>query len=68
VEQRLQFVTAWRRGETSIVSLCRTFGVSRPTGYEWPARYFEDGEQGDVRALEDRPRRPMRRRRRSMRR
>ena len=36
-----------------MASLCRTFGISRPTGYKWLARYLEDGEQGDVRALED---------------
>jgi transposase-like protein len=61
VEQRVQFVATWRSGDASTASLCRTFGISRPTGYKWLARYFEDYEQGDVRALEDRPRRPIHR-------
>jgi hypothetical protein len=43
-----------------MTALCRTFGITRLTGYEWLARYYEDGP-GDCRAaLEDRPRRAMR--------
>ena len=59
VEQRLQFVTEWKRGETSMSALCRVFGVSRPTGYKWVARYFEDGDEGGVFMLQNRSRAPM---------
>ena len=59
LEQRVQFVSEWRKGEASMAALCRAFGIGRPTGYKWVERYFEDGDEGDVRALEDRPRRPL---------
>jgi transposase InsO family protein len=59
LEQRVQFLSEWKKGEASMAALCRAFGISRPTGYKWVARYYEDDGEGDVRALEDRPRRPV---------
>lgn len=47
VEQRLQFVTEWKRGETSMSALCRV------------ARYFEDGDEGGLLMLQNRSRAPM---------
>ena len=54
MDQRLQFVAEWMKGERTMVELCRAFGVSRKTGYKWLDRYDENGP----RALLDRPRRP----------
>ena len=53
LEQRVQFLSEWKKGEASMAALCRAFGISRPTGYKWVARYFEDGGEGGVRGLED---------------
>jgi transposase InsO family protein len=36
-------------------SLCRSFGISRKTGYKWRDLYLKDGAQG----LQDRSRRPL---------
>jgi transposase InsO family protein len=46
LEQRLQFVRAAERGHWSMSELCARFGVSRPTGYKWLARYRANGEAG----------------------
>ncbi|WP_230469597.1 helix-turn-helix domain-containing protein [Gibbsiella quercinecans] len=32
--QRLQFVTACLKGDTSVAELCRRFNISRKTGYK----------------------------------
>ncbi|WP_230469576.1 helix-turn-helix domain-containing protein [Gibbsiella quercinecans] len=37
--QRLQFVTACLKGDTSVAELCRRFNISRKTGYKWLSRY-----------------------------
>jgi transposase InsO family protein len=42
------------RGTEPLSQLCRDFGISRPTGYLWLARYREGG----VAAIEERSRRP----------
>jgi transposase InsO family protein len=54
-EQRVEFVVRALGGEP-LSPLCREFGVSRPTGYLWLARYREGG----VAAMEERSRRPRR--------
>src|SRR5262245_63447748 len=59
MEQRLQFVMEWKKGASTMTALCRAFGITRPTGCKWVARYYEDGDEGDVMLLEDRPRRPL---------
>ena len=38
-EQRLQFVVRADSGQEEMKSLCREFGISRPTGYAWLQRY-----------------------------
>jgi transposase InsO family protein len=38
-EQRMQFVVEATRAEANISALCRTYGVSRKTGYVWLQRY-----------------------------
>ena len=45
-DQRVQFVVEALHGPSSITDLCRTFGISRKTGYKWLARYDEDGATG----------------------
>jgi putative transposase len=42
-QERLRFVAAWMSGERSKVEVCRSFGVSRKTGYAVMARYAERG-------------------------
>jgi transposase InsO family protein len=62
VKERTKFVLEWERrwelaegGRVNMAELCRTFGVSRQTGYDWVARYRE---AGSLDALEERSRRP----------
>jgi len=54
-EQRVRFVVAALRGERSMSSLCREFGISRPTGRLWIERY----RAGGVEAIAERSRRPL---------
>jgi transposase InsO family protein len=53
-EQRVSFVVAASRGEKPLSGLCQEFGISRPTGYLWLARYRERGLVG----IAERSRRP----------
>src|SRR6516165_7783679 len=54
VDERMRFVMAAEKREEPFAALCRRFGVSRKTGYEWRARYREEGIEG----LFDRSRAP----------
>jgi transposase InsO family protein len=54
-EQRVEFVARALGGREPHSQLCREFGISRPTGYLWLARYREGG----VAAIEERSRRPL---------
>ncbi|WP_230469519.1 helix-turn-helix domain-containing protein [Gibbsiella quercinecans] len=40
--QRLQFVTACLKGDTSVAELCRRFNISRKTGYKWLSRFSSE--------------------------
>src|ERR1044071_1226515 len=42
-EQRLRFVVAASRQESSLAELCREFEISRQTGYTWLKRYRSGG-------------------------
>jgi len=55
VNERREFVVMAGSGMVSFAELCRRFGVSRPTGYEWLSRWESEGEEG----LRDRSRRPL---------
>jgi transposase len=55
-EQRVRFVVAASLATKSFRQLCDEFGVSRPTGYEWEARYRAAGLDG----IAERSRRPLR--------
>jgi putative transposase len=63
MKERVRFALEWERrwqacsgGRVDVAELCRVFGISRDTGYRWLRRYVEAGH--DVRALEERSRRP----------
>jgi len=56
MDERLKFVAEYLRGERSVAALCRTFGISRKTGYKMIDRYADEGLQG----LFDRSRAPHR--------
>src|SRR5262249_46312203 len=50
MKERVKFVLEWERrwkethgGRVDVAELCRMFGVSRPTGYLWIARYRDAG-------------------------
>jgi transposase InsO family protein len=47
-DERLRFVLACLKEEDSMSALCRRYGVSRPVGYKWLARYKNGGEAGLV--------------------
>jgi transposase-like protein len=46
VDQRLQFLAEYQAKETTIIDLCRQFGISRPTAYKWIKRYEQLGPEG----------------------
>jgi transposase InsO family protein len=46
MDERLAFVEAYSKGVYTMSELCRSAGVSRPTGYLWVARYRSHGEAG----------------------
>jgi putative transposase len=54
MDERRQFVRAFRSGTYTMSELCRLAGVSRPTGYLWVEREAEAGEAG----LQDRSHAP----------
>jgi putative transposase len=63
LSERTKFIFEWERrnaemqgGPINMSELCRMFGISRQTGYVWVSRYLAAGS--DLRALQERPRRP----------
>ena len=56
-EQRIKFVVRAASGKERMASLCREFGVSRPTGYRWRRRFQQAGSMTGV---VERSRRPLR--------
>jgi transposase InsO family protein len=55
MESRREFVRLAEQGDVTMAELCRRFGISRQTGYEYLRRHREGGDVG----LEDRSRRPL---------
>ena len=55
-EQRVRFVVEASLGEKALSCLCAEYGISRPTGHLWLARY----RAGGVAAIAERSRRPHR--------
>lgn len=54
VHQRMDFVLIARERDVSVSEACRSFKISRKTGYKWLGRYNSEGLPG----LADRSRRP----------
>lgn len=46
MDQRLEFINEWLKGERRFAELCRRFGIARKTGYECVARFKESGRAG----------------------
>jgi putative transposase len=46
VQQRRRFIRMYRSDLWSMTELCERFGVTRPTGYKWVARWTAEGEDG----------------------
>jgi transposase InsO family protein len=44
--ERGSFIDHCRRGELTVAELCRSFGISRKTGYKWLTRHHEEGLAG----------------------
>lgn len=56
IAAREEFVLMAENRTIPLTQLCARYGISRPTGYKWLARYREFGRAG----LVDRSRRPHR--------
>ena len=54
VQTRVRFVKLLLEAQQPIAQVCRTFGISRKTGYKWKGRFGEEGGRG----LHDQSRRP----------
>lgn len=46
MDERVRFVADWLTGQYSKRSLCEAYGISRPTGDKWLARYRQQGPPG----------------------
>lgn len=55
MDQRIEFVIQASQGTESLSSLCRRYGISRPTGYLWLKRYRELGKIDGLGELSRRP-------------
>src|SRR5262245_36720683 len=45
-EQRLALIEAYISGQSTMVELCKQYGISRKTGYKWYDRYLSHGQEG----------------------
>ena len=64
MKERVNFVLEWEKrwnesegGPVDMAELWRKYGVSRPTGYAWVARFRDAGH--DLSAVEEKSRRPL---------
>ena len=46
MQERFKFVTEAHKGDKTIAQLCREFGISRTSGYQWLRRYDEEPYPG----------------------
>lgn len=54
-QMRSEFIKLVHQPEISMAEACRTFNISRKTGYQWLKRYEKDGDSG----LADQSRKPV---------
>jgi putative transposase len=54
MDERVRFVADWLSGDFGKRELCEAYGISRPTGDKWIARYRQEGADG----LKERSRAP----------
>lgn len=54
MDQRCKFVMGYLSGQFEMTELCRSYGITRPTGYKWVKRYRTEGAPG----LQERSRAP----------
>ena len=55
-QARVRFVKLLLKAQQPLAEVCRTFGISRKTGYKWERRFGEEGGRG----MRDQSRRPKR--------
>ena len=48
MDERTEFIVAWKRGLLPMTALCEAHGNSRKTGYKWRDRYLAFGWDGLV--------------------
>ena len=48
MDERTEFIVAWKRGFLPMTALCEAHGISRKTGYKWRDRYLAFGWDGLV--------------------
>lgn len=46
MEQKIEFICEWRTGKYTIMELCRSFEISRPTAYKIIHRFEKNGYDG----------------------
>ena len=46
MDERMRFVIAASEDDAEMSAVCAEFGISRPTGYKWLARYAAEGLEG----------------------
>lgn len=46
MDQKMQFIAEYLRGEEPVTVLCERFGISRQTAYKWIGRYEREGPAG----------------------
>ena len=46
MDQRIQFIADYLAGTYTKKDLCMLYGISRPTGDKWIARYHNHGPEG----------------------
>ena len=44
--ERMKLIEACERGEETMAGLCRSFAISRETGYKWLERWRSEGVDG----------------------
>ena len=54
MDERTEFIVAWKRGFLPMTALCEAHGISRKTGYKWRDRYLAFGWDGLVDVSRDR--------------